>query len=242
MEVITRKRRGSLLLVLLFGTLMAVVVLGMMTLATNLYTVGRESAHVYEDIQDYRATCEIACYQYITELCSVIVEKDLNASWVDAGPTVVDSAIFTQALEIIVGELKSADGSSDWNKATAREAVSGCGVLDPSILTALVAKISNTDVRQVFVVDLADTLFLEFDPETSHVNRDGAYLKVKPFTVEITFGFRGETLVECFTVSGLNLSVAIGDGVNAGGGETEIATMFLSEDAGGVRITRETQG
>ena len=230
MEV-KNKRRGSLLLVLMFGTLMAVVMLGMMTLATDLYTSGRESANIYADIQDYRATCELACYQYINDMCAILVEKDLNAGWVEAGHEVVDGAVFTQALELIVDELKAADGSSMWKKSTALEAIAGCGVLDPSVLTSLVAKLSVQNVREVFILQLPSGLSLEFDPETSFVSRDSAYLSVKPFIVEITFGMRGETTVERFTVSGLNLAVSIDE-------DTDIATMFITEGPEGVQIVR----
>lgn len=226
-----RKRRGSLLLVITFGTLMAFVVLGLMTLATSLYSTSKDSAKVYADIQSYRAATELACYQYITDLESVVINKDLDADWI----SVTGNAVYSQALEAIKAALASEVDENVWYVSDITTALSGANLSNPVVLTDLLAKVVG--VRQSFVLTVPEPFKLDWSDSDSWKNSRGANVALEPVIVEITLEVKGEQLFERFIVDGLYLNVVVSR-EEVGGSKHDVATMVLVERESGVSITR----
>lgn len=228
-----RKRKGSFLLVITFGALMAWVTVSMLTVATNLYVVTKDSAKIYSDIQSYRAASELACYQYITDLQGVTVTRDLDADWI----SVTGQAIYTQALDAIKQALASDSDENTWAISDVSLALSGLNLSDPAVLTNLLGKL--TGARQEFSLVVPEPMKLDWDDADSWSDSDRAYVKLEPFIVEIYLSVRGESLFETFLVDGLFLDVQFSE-MEAidGSGSHDVATLMLTEREDGVSITR----
>lgn len=228
-----RRRKGSFLLVITFGALMAWVTVSMLTVATSLYTTTKDSAKIYSDIQSYRAASELACYQYVTDLQGVTVTRDLDADWI----SVTGQAVYSQALDAIKQSLASDTDANAWYVSDISTALSGLNLSDPSVLTNLLGKL--TGVRQSFTLTVPEPLKLDWNDPESWSDSDRAYVAVEPFTVEISLSVKGESLFETFTVDGLFLDVQFSRIESAdGSGRHDTATMMLTEREDGVSITR----
>lgn len=227
-----KRRRGSFLLVITFGTLMAWVIVSMLTVATSLYSGTRDNARIYSDIQSYRAGTELACYQYITDLQGITVTKDLDSDWI----SVTNQAIYTQALDAIKATLGADDDPNRWFVSDLTTALSGANLSDPTVLTDLLGRVAGA--RQSFALSVPEPLTLNWEDPNSWRSSSGAYAAVVPFVVEVNLSVRAETVSERFIVSGLYLSIDITDQDMADGGRHEIATMRLAEREEGVSITR----
>ena len=228
-----KRRRGSLLLVLTYGTLMVMVVTGMLVLASSLYTTSRDSAKMYSDIQSYRAATELACYQYVTDLQSVVVTKDLDADWISTSRNVV----YTRAVEEIVKSLADPNDATVWHVKDVRDAIDAADLSDPSVLVNMLAKM--TDVKQVFQLTLPDTIELDWASEDTWTTYAGAQIALKPVPIVIDLEIKSEAIHEEFYVHDLLLSITI-DRITMGDNTVhEIATMSLIEKEEGVRILRE---
>ena len=227
-----KRRKGSLLVVITYGSLMAVVVLGMMTLASSLYSTARDSAKTYSDVQTYRSACEMACYEYVTELEAVTVTKNLDADWI----SVTGNAIYTQAIDAILESIGSAEDPNVWRVYDIRDALRMANISDPSILVGLFAKLDG--VSQEFCLKVVEPPRLDWENEDSWKRSGDAHIAIEPVIIEINFRVKGEELFERFRVNGLFLEVQSSD-MDVGGSRNEIATLMLVEKEEGVSITRE---
>lgn len=229
-----KRRKGSLVVVITFGALLAIVVVGMLSLASSLYTVSRDSAKTYSRLQSYRAATELACYQYVTDLESVVVTKDLNADWV----SVSGQAVYTQALEAIVDSIGRTEDTSIWKVSEIKTALSAANISDPSVLTSLFAEFEGA--RQSFQLKVIEPLKLDWSNELSWRRRTDAYAALEPVRIEVTLDVRGEHLFEQFDVNGLFLDVKASKQGAADGRHT-VVTLVLVEGEEGVRITRASE-
>ena len=216
MGVLSKRKRGSLLLVLVYGTIMAVVMVNFVQLSQSLSTSSKDSAKVYQDIQDYRAAAELACYSYVTALESVTVTKDLESDWL----TVDGAAIMTQALQAIQGEFADPEDSSLWVQHDVTQAITAMSITNPAVLTNLLGKF----------VDVKHNLDLKI-PEPLRLSRD----HIVDFDVEVTLEVKGEMVIEYFKVGNLYLSVE--ETKNDEG--NKIVIMNITEGPEGVNIYRE---
>lgn len=225
------RRKGNLIVVITFAALMALVILGTMSVGSSLYSTSRDSAKTYSRIQTYRAITELATYQYVTELETAVVTKDLSADWI----SVSGNAIYTQAIDAIIASIGSTEDSDVWEVRDAKTALTAMDISDPSILTTIYAEIDG--VRQDFQLKVITPLKLDWNDEDSWRNRRGAHVALEPVRVEVTYNIRGEHLFETFYVDGLFLEVTAST-MNVGGEEHDTLTLVLVEKAEGVTINR----
>lgn len=212
---------------------MAVVVTAMLTLASQLYTTSRDSSHLYEDAQTCRAVAEMACYQYILDLCSVTVTKDLDAEWISMG----ESAMYSQALDTIVDAIGGEEDPKVWHVTSAETALSAVNVSNSAVLVPLLGAITNA--RQELRVEIQYPLALDWASSDSWTDRDSALAKVEPFYVDVFFSLKGEEVTDRFYIDNLYLStedssLEVGEGV-----EHSTVVFALQEGEEGVTITRE---
>lgn len=228
-----RQRKGSFLLVITFGVLMAWVIVSMLTVATSLYSSSKDTAKIYGDIQSYRAATELACYQYITDLQGMTVTKDLDGDWI----SVSGQAVYTQALDAIQATLASPEDPTAWFVTDITDALAGANLSDPSVLTDLLSKLSG--VRQEFKLTVPEPMKLDWDnPETSS-SRTGATVALEPLVIEVYLTVKGESVSEKFIVTDLFLDVDITETEMEDGSTHAVATMMLTEKESGVTISRE---
>lgn len=224
------------------------VIVSMLVVSSQLYTTSRDSSRMYERYQTCYAVSELACYQYILDLCAVNVTQDLSSQWISSA----ESALYSQALDLIVGAIGSPDDQTRWHITTAESAIAAMNVSNSSVLVPLMGEI--TGVRQELEVRVQYPLMLNWDDEGSWEDREASKVKLDPFYVDVTFSLRGDTIKDRFYVDNLYLSLErlvnedIGsapeepgedDGSDEGEEKSALVRMAIVEGDGGVVITRE---
>lgn len=227
-----RKRRGSLLAILLFAVIMAIMAFGTASVASTLYASNEESATRYSHIQSYRSATEIACYQYIGDLQAITVTKNLSGDWV----SVSGSAVYTQATEVIVEQLGMTDNPLVWKVSTIEAAIAGATVSDPSVVTNLLGLLAEGRVN--FQLSLVDYPEIDWAAGESFISRDESQLKLLPLEVVVELTVKGEVLKEHLFVSGLYLNVLQMVERTESGRQTTV-TMNITTGEKGVQIYRE---
>lgn len=223
-----KTRKGSLLAILLFAVIIAIMSFGTVSVATTLYASNNESTRRYSHIQSYRAATEIAAYQYISDLQAVNVTKNLNADWI----SVSGGAVYTQALELIVNEIGTVDEPLTWKTLDIIHALSGAPVQNPEVLTNLLGLLGQG--RAEFKLSIVDYPEIEWNAGESYVSRDESQLKLRPIEIVVELIAKGEVLKEHLFVSGLHLDV-----LQMKVGRDTLVTMNITTGEKGVQIYRE---
>ena len=227
-----KRRSGSLIAILLFAVVIAIMSFGTASVASTLYASNEESATRYAHIQSYRAATEIACYQYINDLQAITVTKNLSGDWV----SVSGSAIYTQSVEVITEQLGMTDSPLVWKVSTIEAAIAGATVSDPAIVTNLLGLLAEG--RADFQLSLVDYPDIDWTAGESYISRDESQLKLKPLEVIVELTAKGEVLKEHLYISGLYLNVLQMVERTETGRQTTV-TMNITTGEKGVQIYRE---
>lgn len=227
-----KRRSGSLIAILLFAVVIAIMSFGTASVASTLYASNEESATRYAHIQSYRAATEIACYQYINDLQAITVTKNLSGDWV----SVSGSAIYTQSVEVITEQLGMPDSPLVWKVSTIEAAIAGATISDPAIVTTLLGLLAEG--RADFQLSLVDYPDIDWAAGESYISRDESQLKLKPLEVIVELTAKGEVLKEHLYVSGLYLNVLQMVERTETGRQTTV-TMNITTGEKGVQIYRE---
>ena len=227
-----RKRRGNMALILFFGATLTSIMVSFMHIAADLYTNSKESAAIYADYQSYRSAVEISSYQFVKDLCSVTVTKDMDGEWIG----VDGQALYIMALDDILGKVSSVDDTSLWQVRNISTALSGVEMSVPSILNKLQDKVNHTSAK--YYLRLPDYLKLDWSDSGSWSDRNGSYVAIEEFEVDVHLEIRTEELNTVFEISNLYfdltpLEMSVGDDVH------EFVTFSIVEGEGGVRIARK---
>ena len=218
-----------MLIVVSLALSMSFVVVSMFTVATNSYKSSKDSAKMYAKIQSYRAAVELSTYQYVTDLQSVIVNKDLDGDWL----SVSGGAIVTQALELIKEECGSSTDPNIWKCQNISEAITGANLSDATVVTKLLGEFAG--VRQEYMLCVPEPF--EFDWNDAH-NSD-YHVALKPITVEVTLKVKAETIYERFIVDNLYLDIDEQQ-IEVGPDTHTFLTMKLECGIDGVSIHRNS--
>lgn len=97
------KRRGSIMVVIVFGMAMAIIMLGMLRVGTTIYASGVRVTKQYADINSMRAIAQLGAYRYVTDLMSLYAQHNVDTDM----PGTTDSAIFQEGLKKMQDELLS---------------------------------------------------------------------------------------------------------------------------------------
>lgn len=228
-----RKRKGNMALVIFFGATLTSIMVGFMHIAADLYTNSKESATMYADYQSYRSAMEISSYQFVKDLCSVTVTKDMDGEWIG----VDGNALYVMALEDILEKVSSVDDTNLWQVRDMNTCLSGVEMSEPRILNHLQEKVEHSSSE--FWIKLPSYLRLDWSDSGSWSDRNGSYVAIEEFEVDVHFGIRTENLNTTLAISNLYfdltpLEMAVGDDVH------EFITFSIVEGEGGVRIERRS--
>lgn len=232
-----RKRRGSILLVIVFGLVMAMVMVGFTRLSQTLSTTSKDSAKVYADIQTYRAASEMICYEYLTEVEAAVVTRDLDSDWL----SVTNRAIYTQALGAILDyydDPEYMETGWSWIKHDPTEVLRSVHVTDQSMVDEVIAALDGG--YQKFTLKITEPLVIDPLSDDSYETVRRAYLELKPFPVEVNLRVKGEILQDIYMVSKMYLLVTQENVYEMDGSIHMIATLSLVEGEEGCQITRAT--
>lgn len=237
MFAIFKKRKGSILLVIVYGFVMAVVMLGFMKLGQALSTGSKDSAQVYCDIQTYRSASELICYQYLTALESAVIQKDLDSDWL----SVTNRAIYTQAIEAILdyyNDPEYNDTGYSWVQHDAVDALNSLNITNKDFVGALQSKLNEG--YQKFTLTVPEPLIVDPLSDASFEQVRKAYMELKPFQIEVSLRCKGETLVDTYIVSDMFLLVQSENTYEADGSIHMIVTLSFVEAEEGCKINRAT--
>ena len=226
---ISRNRKGSIIAITLFAVMMSIMSMGMISVATTLYSSSEETAQNYANIQSYRSAAELACFNYITELQTVTVEKDLSSAFLGASSAV----IYPESLELIQQKIASEEEGQElvWKTDSISEALNGTVLSDPSIILNLLAKLSKGN--STFKLSIEDYPQIDWTSGESYISSKEAQLRIEPLKVIVDLQVRGEVLKEILYVDGLRLSVQVDDF------DSSKVSLKLVEREGGVQIYRD---
>lgn len=232
-------RRGSILVILMFVFVMAIVTVGTLRVASALYASNRESAQNYARIQTYRASTEIACYQYISELESLNATRDLNGDWIGVSGV----AIYGEAIDLLVDSIsKSAAAPGEdfvqpltWTTDSIVDAIAGAPVSNPVVVTDMLATLE--DGRNSFKLYLGLYPEIDWNAVDTFVSPGVSNLRLQPLEVHVSLKARGEDLNDILFVDGLYLNTFVETSVEADGSHTRV-TMSIVEGDNGIEIYR----
>ena len=190
-------------MILLFGSVLAVLTVQMLVLAQSLYVGSKDSAKVYADIETYKTATELICYQFVSDLNEVTVEKDLATDWVN----VAKNAVYTQALDSLLSQVCTEEGNTVWNQHSVLDTINSSNLSDESVLNSLVSKISGA--RGSFTLSCPEPIKFKVDDEENSQSSSGCHIGLKPILIQITLQVKAETIVEQFEVDGIYLDMTI---------------------------------
>lgn len=220
-------RKGNLMLVILYGTVLAFVLVGMMSLAAAYRKSLRDSGEDYADFQTFRAVTEIACYACIRDLQSQEVTIDAGAEWL----SVSDNIMCLEALDAIQKAVFG-DSYGTWGQTDAKQIISSVGVTDPDVILDMQALLSkgSYDLK----IKSLGPMDLNWEDSETYISRTAGHIAVAPFSVLVEFDARNERLREEFVVSGLYLDMSKADdmytfifGTSQEGGDIKIERPLL---------------
>lgn len=232
-----RRKRGGIMLVIVFGLVMAVVMLGFTRLSQALTTTSKDSAKVYADIQTYRAASEMICYQYLTDVEAAVVTKDLDADWL----SITNQAIYSQALGAILEFYDDPDYAGtgwSWLKHDPLDVLETVHITDQSMVDEVMTALSGG--YRKFTLRITEPLVIDPVSDDSFETVRKAYLELKPFPVEVDLRVKGEILRDVYMVSKMYLLVTQENVYEVDGTIHVIATLSLVEGEEGCVITRAT--
>lgn len=225
-------KKGSLLAIILFAFMMGIIGMGTMTIAFTMYASGQESSKRYADFQTYRAATEMATYNYIKDLETIVVEHTLDGDWLSQANTVV----FDDALQQIVNEVGLTAEPLTYRVTTAESAIGGTAASDMSIVTKTVGAV--TAHYNAFKLFLLDYPALDYEDPTAYLVFGETNVPLKPVEVHVNLQVKGESLKEKIYVDGLFLNVIAETNDSPTGGYISKLTMKIVEGANGLTIFR----
>ena len=241
------KRRGSLAIVVIFATLMASAILGVMQISSTMYRSVRQNAEAYARYQDCRAVCELSSMQFVYSLCAPTAKVNLIELSLDMGGADVPfsalgyramkegvNAIINETAPQVAGEHKRVWVNDGNPVDTVGKAIAGIIMENPEILTELIARVAVSGYREYLEVSintLSTNFELVFVDDVHYIGSTNSMLGLSDFVVRATYECRGEKVIEDFVVRGL---AVVGTVITEGDNKF----MVVSISAEGVSITR----
>ena len=228
-------RKGNLLAILLFASSMAIISFGTLGLAMTLYAHNNNSAKSYANYQSYRAALEVSVYQYVADLCSVTVTRDLNSDWI----SVSDSAIYTQGIELIQETIGLSENPLTWKTTDIITAISATPISNAEIMASLLGYVSSVGTTE-FNLSAVDYPSIDYTSLGESSSGDSfSQLALHPLEVNVHLRVKGEVLDDVLFIDNLYLTVTQEKFEGEGGNKVSNVTMRIEEGESGVKIYRQ---
>ena len=226
-----KARKGNMIAVVLFATMMGIMSIGTFSVANVLYATNTDSANRYARLQSYRSASEIAVYQYCRDIQSVFIDRNFDTEFLSATRT----SVYNNAIYRIVNKLGSAEEPLQWRTRNIASAIEASGITNSAITVNLVSLLN--DGRDSFTLTLEDYPELNWLDAGNGVVGSTTYIGLTPLKLNMDLWVKGEHLTEEFTISGLYLCIVANDTVADPSAPN--LTMNIVEGERGVRIYRE---
>lgn len=230
---VKQRRRGSLLAIILFSALIAIIAVGTLTVATTLYTSNEKSMHIYGNLQSYRAATELSCYQYLNDLEAITVTDDIDANWV----SVTESAVYTEAIRLITDAVSTEEGSLTWRTTDAVSAIGGTPVSDSSIMVKLIGLLQSGSTK--FKLYMTEYPSLDWLSDSAEFEIGDMSIPLNPVPVSIDLSVKGESLSEELYIYGLYLHVITEERLMESGRYDTFVTVSIEEGEDNFGIYRQ---
>lgn len=243
-----KRRRGDIMVVLVFSVVMAILMLGMLRVAMTLYASGRMQEGQYADIQTMRAINEVACYAYVSDLEACHMTRNADHDY--AG--VSDSVVLHESLEALqksmanygTGAGEQTDQFVIWKVRDAGVAVGAAGFNVPDALNptnTVLATNLQTDLMSLvsgraheFTLELEEDLTIDAtDMGDSYVGAVEARVKLRPVLIKTTLRIKTETVINHFSVEGLYIYTQRSQQTDASGNPYTRIDMVITDDGNG---------
>lgn len=245
-KLFMKRRRGDIMVVLVFSVVMAIMMLGMLKVAAVLYASGHAQEGQYADIQTMRAICETGCYAYINDLeaCHMTrnAEEDMQGT--------SDSVILHESLNALQKAMGATGSTTIWKVQDAGVAVGAAGfsIPDPSNPSAVSAAGIQTKLLSLvsgraheFQLELEEDLTIDSsDMGLSYVGAVEQRVKLLPVLIKVTLRVKTETVVCHFRVEGLHIYTQRSTATKPDGSTYTRIDMAITDDGegSGVHIYR----
>lgn len=240
MKKFFKRRRGSIAVVLIFATMIAIVTLGMLRVSMAAFASGRSTEKQYADIQTMRAICQASCYEYITDLMACYATRNVDADM----PGTTDAVIYNESIEAMQLELAPKDDAGNvidsmlWRVQNAEVALGSLEIGHPEVQAKLLSLVSGR--AHEFRLELEEDLKLDFENHNTYLGASEARIALLPVKIQVTLKVKSETVIEHLSVEGLYLYI-VKDIVTPVGGEPYTRASMRITDNGmgsGVHIYR----
>ncbi len=207
MKKFLKKRRGSIAVILVFATMIAIVCLGMLRVAMSLYASGRSTEKQYSDIRTMRSICQVSCYQYVTDLMACYAQRNVDADM----PGTTDAVIYNESIEVMQAELAYKDAAGNivdpmlWRVQNAEVALGSLEIGHPEVQTKLLSLVSGR--AHEFKLELEEDLKLDYENSATYLGASESRIALLPVKIQVTLKVKSETVVEHLQVEGLFLYV-----------------------------------
>lgn len=207
MKKFFRRRRGSIAVVLVFATMIALVTLGMLRVSMAAFASGRSTEKQYADIQTMRAICQTTCYEYVTDLMACYASRNVDADM----PGITDAVIYNESIEAIQLELAPRNEAGEvvdpmvWRVQDAEVALSSLEIGHPEVQAQLLSMVAGR--AHSYRLELQEDLKLDFTHPDTYLGASEARIALLPVKITVTLKVKSETVVEHLSVEGLFLYI-----------------------------------
>lgn len=234
-------KRGSIALILIFGVMIAVVMLGMLRVSVTLNASNQATGKQYATIQTLRSVGEVSSYSYISDLMSCVATRDMATVM----PGTPDAIIYMEGLEALQKELAVKNAAGDvvdktiWRVQNAEVAISGSDLPSSEMMAMLLAPVSGR--AHHYQLRLEEDLDLNFTSSSTFIGANEARVILRPVKIEVTVRAKSETVISHLVVEGLYMYATKSESVDASGAVSTRVTMRITDDGegSGVHIYRE---
>lgn len=232
----SKKRKGSIAVVIVFGMAIAILMLGMMRVGSTLYASGTRVTKQYADINSMRAICQIAAYRYTTDLMAVYAQRNTDLDM----PGTTDSVVHYSGLKVMQDSLMALEtnpvtGAEEpgmtWRVQDAGTALASCGELNADTQAQLLGMVVGKDHK--FSLKLEEDMALDYSDPTTYIGVDESRVAIKPVKLLGTLRLKSETVEVHMVLEGVYLYAIKDIGTKADGTTYNRVSMRITDDGSG---------
>lgn len=221
-----RRVRGNLMMIVLYATIMAFVLIGLISLSAAYNSSMKDNSKDFANYQTYKAMTEIACFSYVRAVQSKVITVNEDAEWISSS----GSAQHTVVLDEVLNSLTQEPDHDVWTNTDISSIISSAGLDNTDVVLDMQALFRRGTFKLEIKPGIMD---LDWSDDETYTSRTEGHIALAPMQVVVDFKARGIDLHETFVVRGLYLDYSELDG-------TTTYTFGVSRDGGEIKIERKT--